>query len=116
MRSLNELIRNPTFSVYREHLFHQLFTSELLKSGWVAGYVPIEIGHPEVDFQGYDVVLTCGHATRHVQLKAAVSDPPGADVHKALADKPAGCLIFLPPPVSQSGADLSFTDRLLGGA
>ncbi len=114
-RSLADLIRDPTLSLYREHLFAQLFVADLLKAAWVAGYPPLDVAHPEVDFQGYDLILTCGRVTRHVQLKAGAGSVAEVDIHVALESNPSACVIFLRPTVF-GDVDIRFVYRFFGAA
>lgn len=95
-RSLADLHSSWEYSSYRESVLEQLFCSEVLQAAWIAGYPVIEISRPFVDFQGYDLEVSAGPITRHVQLKATRGR---ITVHRALAEKPSACLINLRPTV-----------------
>lgn len=95
-RPLEDLHSSFEFSSYRESVLEQLFCAEILQAAWIAGYPVIEVSRPFVDFQGYDLEISAGPITRHVQLKATAGR---IAVHRALADKPSACLINLRPRV-----------------
>lgn len=109
--SLTDLLSSYEFSSYREHVLTQLFVAELLQACWIANLKPVEIDYPAVDFQGYDVVATCGSVVRHIQLKATKGR---IAVHRALADKPSACLINLAPSTSGSPPRIRFGYRFFG--
>ena len=69
-RDLSALVMDPRYSAYRESLLSRLFVADLITAAWRAGYPPLEIARPDIDFQGYDLVATCGPITRHLQIKA----------------------------------------------
>jgi hypothetical protein len=92
MPPLAELERSFTLSSYRENLLEQIFCAELLQGCWLADLPPVEISRPFVDFQGYDLVATCGPVTRHIQLKATRGR---IAVHEAMAKKLSACVINL---------------------
>ena len=77
----------------------------MLQAAWLAGWSPLEIDRPFVDFAGYDLVVTCGPVTRHVQLKATAGQ---ITVHRALATKPSGCVVNLRPLVAGDPARIGF--------
>lgn len=95
-RSLEDLHSSWELSSYRESVLEQLFCAEVLQAGWIAGYPVIEISRPFVDFQGYDLELSAGPVTRHVQLKATRGR---ISIHRALAEKPSACVVNLRPTV-----------------
>jgi len=113
-RSLESLARSFELSSYRENLFEQIFCSELLQGCWVAGLQPIEIDRPFVDFQGYDLVATCGGITRHIQLKASRGGQLA--VHRNLALKPSACIVNLESAVAHDPDRIVFTYRFFGSA
>lgn len=57
----------------------------------------VQIFHSEVDDAGYDIVLTWGSITRHIQLKAShlKAKRQAIDVHTALADAAGGCVVWM---------------------
>ena len=104
-RRLEELVAGFDLSTYRENTFEQVFCAELLQAAWLAGRPPLEIDRPFVDFAGYDLVVTCGAVTRHVQLKATAGQ---ITIHRALATKPSGCVVNLRPVVAGDPARIGF--------
>lgn len=83
-------------SSYREKLVEHLFLGELLKHSW-ASDCQLEVGKPEVDNSGYDVIIEDNGVVRHVQLKSSYigSKTSQQKVHLKLADKPSGCVIWV---------------------
>ena len=84
-------------SSYREKLIEHLFVGELLKLSWCEGSCSVEVAKPEVDNQGYDLIIEDSSVIRHVQLKASHQDARAANqkVHVALESKPSGCVIWI---------------------
>ncbi len=84
-------------SSYREKLIEHLFVGELLKYSWAKRNCALAVAKPEVDNGGYDVIAEDGAVVRHIQLKAAHRRAKAATqkVHVALAQKPAGCLVWV---------------------
>ncbi len=113
VRHLQELIAGFELSTYRENAFEQLFCSELLQAAWMQGLDPLEIDRPFVDFAGYDLVITCGDVSRHTQLKATAGQ---MKIHRALADKPSGCVVNLRPAVDGDPPRIRFRYDLFAGA
>ncbi|HBC3989121.1 TPA: hypothetical protein KD874_000600 [Vibrio parahaemolyticus] len=58
-------------SSFREKLIEHSLISELLKMSWKNGSCSIEIAKPEVDNQGYDLIMEDLGVIRHVQLKTS---------------------------------------------
>lgn len=56
----------------------------------------LEIAIAEIDNKGFDVVLTVGKITRHVQLKCLTLGGKRSkiDVNVGLFDKPSGCVLL----------------------
>ncbi|MCV6612528.1 MAG: hypothetical protein OIF55_17335 [Amphritea sp.] len=84
-------------SSFREKLIEHLFIGEMLKLSWKGGSCSIEVAKPEVDNQGYDLILEHEDVIRHVQLKTAHRNAKTAKqkVHLALNKKPSGCVIWI---------------------
>jgi hypothetical protein len=84
-------------SSFREKLLEHLFVSELLRHFWLARVVAAEVLKPEVDNGGYDLVLSCGGITRHIQLKSSFrgASTRAQSVNRRLSDKPSGCVIWM---------------------
>lgn len=84
-------------SSFREKLIEHLFIGELLKLSWCSGSCSLEVAKPEIDNQGYDLIVEENDFIRHIQLKAAYLGATTAKqkVHIALALKPSGCVIWV---------------------
>ena len=84
-------------SSYREKLIEHLFIGELLKLSWQNGDCQLEVGKPEVDNSGYDVIIEANRIVRHVQLKASYigGKTSRQKVHLKLAEKPSGCVVWI---------------------
>lgn len=89
--------KHTNHSSYREKLIEHLFIGELLKLSWTNGDCQLEVGKPEVDNSGYDVIFEANQIMRHVQLKASYtgSKTSRQKVHLKLADKPSGCVVWI---------------------
>ena len=99
-------------STYREKIVEHIFIGELLRYFWSAGLVNVEILKPEVDSNGYDLVITYGMIVRHIQLKTSLSGSSTAkqNINKNLANHISGCVIWI-----ILEADLSFQKFLWFG-
>lgn len=113
LRRLQALAKSHEESTYRESLLEAIFVSELVQSCAMAGRPWVEIARAFVDFQGYDLVATCGSVTRHIQLK---SSKPGVDLHRALTEKPSACCVITVPYVDPGSRRISLDYLWFGGA
>lgn len=85
-----------THSTLRERTVEHLFVGELLRALWQRGVFDVEVLRSEFDAHGYDVVLSRGDVTRHVQLKTGTGKmPPSVQLGLSLATKPSGCAIWI---------------------
>jgi len=84
-------------SSFREKLIEHLFVSELLKISWQAGHCAMEVAKPEVDNQGYDLIIEENGLMRHIQLKSSHRNAKARTqkAHLALARKLAGCIVWV---------------------
>jgi hypothetical protein len=84
-------------SSFREKMIEHLFVSELLKLSWNRRLCSLEVAKPEVDNQGYDLIVEENGIIRHIQLKASHLDAAAAKqkVHIGLAAKPSGCVVWV---------------------
>jgi hypothetical protein len=100
-------------STHREKVVEHLFVGELLRHLWIKNLAGTQILRSEVDSAGYDIVITHGRITRHVQLKASVSGGAAKSqkINGALADLAGGCVIWV-----VVDEDLSFKEFLWFGA
>jgi hypothetical protein len=86
-----------TRSSHREALLEHLFTGAVMKQLWLHGDWRLEVLKPQVDDNGYDLVLEANGIIRHVQLKSSFRGSKVRDVpvNILLAGKPGGCVVFL---------------------
>ena len=84
-------------SSYRERLIEHLFVGELLKHSWLERGCRLEVGRPEVDNSGYDLIVEEDGVIRHLQLKASSREARTAkqNVHTALGIKPSGVVVWI---------------------
>ncbi len=84
-------------SRYREMMLEHIFLSELLQKAWREALHKkgdlVNVIRPDVDSNGYDLVLECGRDTRYVQLTSIKTGKKR--VNEKLASKPGGCVIWL---------------------
>ncbi|WJH39717.1 hypothetical protein N7E02_23660 [Aliirhizobium terrae] len=94
---MDERQKHSRHSTLRENIVEHLFAGELLRRLWQKGVVDAELLKSEFDAGGYDLVLSRGRITRHIQLK--VSRKGGArasvGVNLRLAEKPSGCIVWI---------------------
>jgi hypothetical protein len=83
-------------SVQREKLVEHLFTGMLLRHFWRTN-MDVDLLRPEVDRLGYDVVVSHGRVTRHIQLKASIvgGKASAQTISGGLAQHPSGCIIWM---------------------
>ena len=83
-------------SSHREALIEHLVTADLLEVLW-RKQVWMEVLKPQVDDQGYDLVLEANGVIRHVQLKSSFqgSTVTKVNINSLLAHKPSGCVVFV---------------------
>lgn len=61
-------------SMFYEQLVEHAFVSEVLQEAWYFFGETVEVLRSLVDASGYDLVLECNGAMRHVQLKTSTPD------------------------------------------
>ncbi|MGI8732801.1 MAG: hypothetical protein ACR2LM_05805 [Pyrinomonadaceae bacterium] len=84
-------------SLYIEKTLEHLLLAKLSQVIWRRKSLKLlEIATAEIDNKGFDVVLTLGDITRHVQLKCLKLGGKRAhiDVNVGLALKPSGCVLL----------------------
>jgi len=88
--------RHETHSSFRETVVEHLLLAQLLARAWHEGRV-IEVARAETDQFGYDLVLTEGRFTRHVQVKASAvwAKTSNQTVHTTLQSKPSPCIVWV---------------------
>ncbi|KAA9008896.1 hypothetical protein [Histidinibacterium aquaticum] len=84
-------------SVLREIILEHGFIADLLRLCWRRGVHDVEILRSEFDAGGYDLVVSRGDVTRHLQLKAKHVDGRRSSfaVGLRLAARPAGGVLCL---------------------
>jgi hypothetical protein len=80
----------------REEYVEYIFLAELCSHGWANDRF-VEVSRSKTDAFGYDLVLSSGLVTRHVQLKASRLDGAARSqkINQALTHKPSGCVVWL---------------------
>ncbi len=81
-------------STQREKVVEHLFVGELLRLFWTQN-ADVQVLRSEVDAAGYDIVLTKGRVTRHVQIKASTGKRKDFPINVSLASQPSGCIVWL---------------------
>ena len=78
-------------------MVEHVFISEVLQESWYGFAKKVAVLRPEVDNEGYDIVLECHGVMRHIQLKTSKADAKTArqKVNIALAGKPSGCVVWM---------------------
>lgn len=85
-----------TESSFVEKLVEHVIVAELLQEAWFGHRASLEVARAEVDRGGYDVILSMGSVTRHVQLRASKLGAKRGEhtIHTRLAEKPSGCVVW----------------------
>ena len=93
---MNASAKHYTRSSFRETVVEHMLLADLLSLAWSEDRV-IEISRAETDQYGYDLVLTEGNVTRHVQVKASLEGGRTArqNVNAALESKPSPCIVWV---------------------
>lgn len=87
-----KMLSIPENSTYVEKALYHTFLGQLYQALWENGYL-LEVSTAEIDRWGYDVILSVGECTRHVQLKSGKSKK--VNVHGSLVNKRNGCIVWL---------------------
>jgi hypothetical protein len=84
-------------SVLRERIVEHVFVADVLRRLWQLGITDAEVLRSEFDAGGYDIVLSRGRITRHIQLKTLTAGGRASEVKVglALAEKPSGCVLWI---------------------
>jgi len=103
-------------SSFYERMTEHAFLSELLQEAHYRFGAQVAILRPEVDNEGYDLVLECRGVIRHVQLKTSRNDSKTGEynIKRALADKPSGCSILLLRQEDTQTCRMTLTYRFFG--
>ena len=80
-----------------ERLVELAFLAELTQEAWFGRNALIDVMHSSVDSFGHDVVLECGSALRHVQLKTRQLNGTTRSygINTRLAERPSGCVVWI---------------------
>ena len=97
-----------TNSTLRERIVEHVFVGEALRALWRRGIVDVEVLRAEFDAHGYDLVMSRGKVTRHIQFKTGTRPKPLRKViiARAMEAKPSGCVLWI--SISQDLDLLSF--------
>jgi hypothetical protein len=82
-------------STLREKIVEHTFISGVLCSLWRRGVRDVEVLRSEFDASGYDLVLSQGRIVRHIQLKTASGRNRRVGIHRSLAKKASGCVVWI---------------------
>ncbi|MCY4151336.1 MAG: hypothetical protein OXE94_03750 [Aestuariivita sp.] len=84
-------------SALRERIIEHAFLADLCRELWQRGEYEMEVLRAEVDTAGYDLVVTAQGITRHIQLKARMTEGTTREwnISERLRDKPSGCVVIL---------------------
>lgn len=80
----------------REEYVEYIFLAALCSHGWATDRF-VEVARSKTDAFGYDLVLSSGDVTRHVQLKASRmgSATRSQKINMSLSQKPSGCVVWI---------------------
>ena len=84
-------------SLYVEKTLQHSFLARLYERVWENEDLPLmEVSTAEIDNSGYDVVISIGSITRHIQLKSSKvgGRTSSVPVNLQLAKKPSGCVVW----------------------
>jgi hypothetical protein len=84
-------------SALREIILEHGFVADVLRHLWRRGIFDVEVLRSEFDAGGYDLVLSRGEITRHVQLKATrrTGKTRHFPISERLAAREAGCVVVI---------------------
>jgi hypothetical protein len=104
-------------SSFLENMREHVFISHILQEAWFSRDQRVKVLRSEVDDSGYDLVFECGGIVRHIQLKSSRIDATTASqtVNLSLAEKPAGCVLWLLWEEDQIGGRMKFGYLFFGG-
>lgn len=105
-------------SSFYEQMAEHVFVSEVLQEAWYGFGRKVAVLRPEVDNEGYDLVLECHGKVRHIQLKTSKINAKRAyqNVNIALANKPSGCIVWMLRHESETTHRMTLTYRFFGDA
>jgi hypothetical protein len=84
-------------STLRERIVEHVFVGEAMRRLWQRGVTDVELLRSEFDAGGYDLVMSRGRLTRHIQLKTLTSGGKTSQlkVGLRLAERESGCVIAI---------------------
>ena len=84
-------------SSFYEQMVEHVFLAEVMQEACYRFGKRVAVLRPEVDNEGYDLVLECNGFLRHVQLKTSTAHATTRDqgVNITLGEKPSGCVIWM---------------------
>ncbi|HVJ06294.1 MAG TPA: hypothetical protein VM578_11530 [Candidatus Saccharimonadales bacterium] len=84
-------------STLRERIVEHVFVGDALRRLWQLGVTDVEVLRSEFDAGGYDLAMSRGKVTRHIQFKSVMTDGRTArtNISLKLMEKPSGCVIWI---------------------
>lgn len=84
-------------STLRERIVEHVFVGDALRRLWQLGVLDVEVLRSEFDAGGYDLVMSRGKVTRHIQFKSVTMDGKAdrTSISLKLMEKPSGCVIWI---------------------
>ena len=94
---MNEADKHSRHSVLREVILEHALIADILRDLWSRDVFDAEILRSEFDAGGFDLVMTRGNVTRHVQLKSRLAGKPltTVTVGLKLEARRSGCVVCL---------------------
>ena len=88
--------KESAHSNFREAMFEHRFIAELMEYCWQIEFFDVQVLHAETDDSGYDLVISLGKKTSHLQFKVTKTSTrvPNFPIHARLPEK-ENAFIFL---------------------
>ena len=74
----DEAASHYLYSTLRERIVEHVFVGEALRRLWQRGVTDVEVLRSEFDAGGYDLVMSRGKVTRHIQFKSVMVEGKAA--------------------------------------
>ncbi|MGC1494243.1 MAG: hypothetical protein WA790_00430 [Sulfitobacter sp.] len=78
-------------------MIEHIFVGELMRQAWLRHWRDFDLLRPVTDAAGYDIVMSAGGSTRHIQLKSSALGATTAkqNINLALTRQAAGCVVWI---------------------